>query len=806
MGADIADINNDGWLDIYTADMVAEDNKRLKTNMSGMNPKKFWGLAKAGYHYQYMFNALQLKKGNGLCSEIGQLAGVEATDWSWSPLLADFDNDGYKDLIVTNGIKRDVRNNDYNINRKKFVEQTLEEKKAQGIDDHAFNPLDLLAMAPSIKLKNYAYRNNGDLTFTKVMDDWGMNQKSWSHGSAFSDLDNDGDLDLIMNNQDDNIFLYQNLSTDSETANYIRFKFDSDDPSSFGARVDIVSGELKQTAHLHPVRGYLSQSERAVHFGLGKNEKGELATITWPNEKVQEITGLAVNERHIISPNNASAPSSKNEIETIFTNSGFIKDLLHKEIEHDDFAAEILLPHKMSTLGPCLATADVNNDGLDDIYLGGAKGQAGTLLISKGTGYSKSSVSVLNASASSEDIGALFFDADNDNDLDLFVSSGGNESKIGSSDYQDRLYVNDGSGNFNKSNALPQSAISSSCVIPFDFDGDNDLDLFVGGRQVPGKYPFPTDSRILQNEKGKFEDVTQTMAPDLLNFGMVTDAKAADLNGDGKLDLVLVGEWMPLTAMVQKNGVFESTELTTSANTGWWNTIELADVDNDGDLDLLTGNLGLNVKYKASKEEPFSVYCHDFDENGSLDIVLSYYEQGSCFPVRGRECSSQQMPFIKKKFPTYDQFGEATVKDIHGENLDKALQYHATEFRSGAWLNNGKGKYDFIAFPNEAQIAPIQAIVPIDINSDGNLDLICAGNYSNRVVEPPRSDAGIGSLLLGDGSGNFSPVHPTEHGLKLYQDIRDIALINSASGVKLIAAANDNAVQVYTLNVGIENP
>lgn len=801
MGTDIADINNDGWLDIYTADMVAEDNKRLKTNMSGMNPEKFWGLANAGYHYQYMFNALQLNNGNGLFSEIGQLAGVQATDWSWSPLLADFDNDGFKDLIVTNGQKRDVRNNDYNINRRKYVEETLAEKKAQGIDNHSFNPLDLLAMAPSVKLKNYAYRNNGDLTFSKVMDNWGMNQTSWSHGSAFSDLDNDGDLDVIMNNHDDNVFVYRNLSSDSESANYVRFKFEENDASSLGAKVQITAGGMTQTAHLHPVRGYLSQSERAIHFGIGKNEKVESATVTWPNGKVQKLTDVSVNDTYVLASKNASIASTTPESKTIFTFSETMDLLKHKESEYNDFATEILLPHKMSTLGPCLALADVNSDGTDDIFLGGAKGQPGMLVVSNENGYSKSSTSAFKTSSSNEDVGAVFFDADGDEDLDLYVASGSNEADVGSSEYQDRLYLNDGSGNFSLSANLPQTTISSGCVIPFDFDADNDLDLFVGGRQNPGKYPFPSDSRILQNNDGKFEDVTKNIAPELLGIGMVTDAKATDLNGDGKLDLVLVGEWMPLTAMVQKDGVFESAELTTSANTGWWNTIELADIDNDGDMDLLTGNLGLNIKYKASKDEPFSVFCHDFDNNGSLDIVLSYYDQGSCFPVRGRECSSQQMPFIKKKFPTYDQFGEATVKDIHGENLDKALQYHATEFRSGAWINNGSGKFDFIAFPNEAQIAPIQGIIAKDLNKDGNLDLICAGNYYNREVETTRSDAGVGCVLLGDGTGSFTAMHPTEHGLKLYKDVRDISLCKMKSGTTLIAACNNDALEVYKIEL-----
>lgn len=799
MGADIADINNDGWLDIYTADMVAEDNKRLKTNMSGMNPKKFWTLANAGYHYQYMFNALQLNNGNGLFSEIGQLARVHATDWSWSPIIADLDNDGHKDIIVTNGQKRDVRNNDYDINRKKLVQLTIANAKASGKNDHAFNPLDLLALAPSVKLKNYAYRNNGDLSFSKTMNDWGLSELSWSHGSAVSDLDNDGDLDILVNNHDDPIFLYKNQSNLNESGNHIRFDLNASDPSSMGAEITIRADGKIQFAHLNPVRGYLSQSERKVHFGLGQADKVESVEVKWPNGAVQSLVSLDVNQTIELSPENADVSSEVKKAVPLFSNSSIENLPVHKENDYDDFEKEILLPHKMSTLGPYLSVADVNDDGVDDYYIGGASGQSGSLRISKDGRHSSIANSVFKTDKLSEDMGSAFFDADNDGDLDLYVTSGGNEFPIDALNYQDRLYLNNGNNSWAKSAGLPHERISNSCVTPFDVDDDGDLDLFVGGRQTPGKWPFPTDSKILRNDAGKFIDVTSEIAPFLTGLGMVTDAKSFDLNGDGSSDLILSGEWMSPRILLNANGKFEEASSGLESAIGWWNTLSVIDIDNDGDMDIMAGNLGLNIKYKASPESPFSVYCHDFDENGTFDIVLSYYEKGSCFPVRGRQCSSQQMPFIKKKFPTYDQFGVATVSDIHGENLEKALQYHATEFRSGGWINDGSGQFEFIPFPNEAQIFPVQGIVTMDINDDGNQDLILAGNYYNREVETTRSDAGIGCVLLGNGDGSFKAMPATEHCLALYKDVRDIKLLKGNGSTKLVVANNNDKVQVYRL-------
>lgn len=805
MGTDIADINNDGYMDIMVADMVAEDNQRLKTNMSGMKPEVFRELAKSGYHYQYMFNSLQLNNGNGYFSEIAQLAGVSNTDWSWSPLLADLDNDGFKDLLITNGLKKDMRDNDYMNRSMEFVKKKQAEGRAKGIQNVGFDAFEILDMAPSTLIPNYVFRNNGDLTFQKYSEDWGLDDKFMSQGAAYADLDNDGDLDIILNNMDTTASIYRNNSSEN---NFLRLNLIGEDGNfrGLGARIEINYDNKTGISEANPSRGFMSNSESQVHFGLGKVNEVDRVTVTWSDGNSQTLNNVKANQTLHLKQSDAAGPAPLGkDNESIFTEITDFAGMqfTHSEIEYDDYANEILIPHKMSHLGPYLAIGDVDGNGLDDLYIGGAKDQAGQLYLQETSGKFVAGTNnnwVMDAGC--EDMGAAFLDVENDGDLDLYVVSGGNEYPEGNVRYQDRIYINDGHGNFSISKtAIPTFYESGSCVVPGDWDGDGDADLFIGGRQVPGKYPFPAHSHLLRNDNGTFIDITDDYATGFRNAGLVTSAVWTDYDNDGDNDLIAVGEWMAITAYNNDNGVLEKTEgLIPGNTTGWWNKIIEADMDNDGDMDYVAGNLGLNIKYKASGKAPFEIFCHDFDGNGTLDIYLGYYEKGNLYPVRGRECSSQQMPFVTEKFPTYNEFSTATVEDVLGEKINESLHYQATLFES-VYLENTAEGFIVHKLPNRAQISTIFGIVPMDVNGDEIKDLVISGNYYEREIETTRSDASIGLVLIHDGKGKFNSVDPVKSGLLTYKDVRDMKWINGSNGDGyLIIANNNDALQVYKWN------
>jgi hypothetical protein len=812
MGNDLADINNDGRLDIMAVDMVSEDNYGIKTSMSGMNPNRFFHHVELGLHHQYMFNTLQLNNGvtsdgdGPYFSEIAHLAGVSNTDWSWAPLFFDMDLDGDKDMFIGNGIKRDFRNNDF-VNYHKQVRAELAQQKE--IDREAYIN-DVMARMPERKKTNYFFRNNGDLTFSKLNGSW-IEPLTCSNGAAYADFDNDGDLDMVVNNMDDYAFIYRNNSRERKAGAYLAISLQGTEKNrlGIGARVIIDDGERIQTLEHQPSRGFQSSVAPGLHAGLGDTRKINRIEIIWPDGNIQVLTGVKANQQLVVryEDSDSGSGSGKQPESPLFQVSKTI-DYRHRENTFDDFDRESLLPHRMSRFGPALATGDVNGDGREDVFIGGALSYPGALYLQDADGqFLQTQQDLFAQDRSFEDTGAALFDADGDGDLDLYVVSGGNERPPGSNEYQDRFYENVDGTLQRRASALPAITISGSCVQPFDYDGDGDLDLFVGGRQTPGRYPYPTSSLLLRNDSEEntlsFDDVTSTVAPALTDIGMVTDAIWTNITGEGGSELILSGEWMPLTILQYRDGRFENIteELGLEEETGWWFSVTAADFDRDGDIDLVGGNLGLNYKYKASPAEPFEIYANDFDESGNIDIVLGYYNQGDLYPLRGRECSSNQMPFIKEKFPTYDAYGKATLEEVYEpEKLAQSIHYQAHNFGTTYFENLGNGAFTKKVLDNYAQFSSTNVIIVQDFNGDRHLDLLLAGNLYSSEVETARNDAGYGVYLEGNGRGEFTVKRPFESGLFLHGDIKAGALIQLANGERgIIFAANNDAVQLVKI-------
>lgn len=816
MGNDIADINNDGWLDLMAVDMMGESNYDIKTSMSGMNPKKFQEAVDVGLHHQYMYNTLQLNSGwlddNNVprFSDIAQLAGVASTDWSWAPLFFDMDNDGQKDLFVSNGIKRDFRNND-------FVNY-VNKKQDSIINAEKFDAkkyiTDVLNKMPERKRENFFFRNQGNLDFAKMNQVWGDSMLTSSNGAVYADLDNDGDLDIVLNNTDDPASILKNNSRELGLGHYLAFKLNGpkNNRDGVGARLMVTTKKDRQVQELYFTRGFMSAMGRELHFGLGTSEKATVE-IVWPDDKYQIIGEVPADQLMKLDYANAKTDpkmNRKTEPKSRLFEENTVKgiDYLHVENEFDDFKRESLLPHKMSNEGPSLAVGDINGDGLDDMHIGGAIGQAGALLVQKDDGsFSKTNLETLEKTSSYEDVASTFFDADGDGDLDLYVVSGGSEYDEGSGYLKDRIYINDGKGNFNPvSAALPDLALSGSCVKAADYDNDGDLDLFIGGRQVPGKYPAPAKSYLLQNHssegKIRFEEAPSAIREKWQNLGMVTDALWTDVNGDDFLDLIVTGEWMPIRIFENENGkdFIEKTDAYGLKGTnGWWFSLAADDFDQDGDMDIIGGNLGLNFKYRASVEAPFEVYAGDFDTSGTNDIVLSYHEQEKLVPLRGRECSSNQMPFIKEKFPTYDAFGKASVDDIFNEKqLQKSTHLKAYTFAT-TYFENDHGKFKSRIMPNQAQFSSVNDILIDDFDDDGLKDLLIVGNLYASEVETPRNDASHGLFLKGNGKGDFEPLSPGESGLMIKGDVKFARIIDINGTKSIVVAKNNDSLKVVAV-------
>ena len=793
MGSDYADVNNDLLPDLFVADMSAEDHSRGKQNMATMNTGGFWKTVRSGFHYAYMSNILNLNNGNGYFTDVGQYAGISKTDWSWAPLVADFDNDGYKDVFVTNGIKRELGNQDFG--------HLINDPNNDTIQQLTIN--QVLDVIPSNKLENYAFRNNGDLTFSKVITEWGFGEAVNSNGAAYGDLDNDGDLDLVLNNLEDEAGIYRNNSIN----NYISIKLvgENKNPNGIGSKVKIFTDSTQQYQEVFLSRGYQSSVSPILNFGLGEEERINRIEIVWRDGKVSVEENVRANQLLTFNQSKAKSipettierPRNFNRINP--TTLGI--NYRHRENAFNDFSRQVLLPQEQSTQGPAFAKGDVNGDGLEDIYLGAALNQSGVLYLQNTSGkFDEQKQPALESDKDYEDNGAHFFDADGDGDLDLYIASGGYELMENDALLQDRLYINDGKGNFARSNALPKMLSSTKAVLSFDFDNDGDLDLVVAGRVVPGKYPLAPRSYILENKEGRFVDVTDSVAPEFSQIGMVNDLLLSDYDGDGNPELMVAGEWMPITVFDVANGKFQKVSVASFEGTeGWWNTIAEIDFDDDGDLDYFVGNLGGNNKFHPTSEKPLHIYGNNFDGDGNYDMVLSKLYNGNLVPVRGKECSTSQNPFVSEKIKTYKEFANSTLADIYGSDM-LAESYHEQVFgfESVYMENLGNGEFKINHLPNVGQFGPTMSFVFMDVNRDGHMDVVGAGAIHEAEVETVRYDGNVGYVLLGDSKGGMKPYKD----LGFYNDLNAKHMKSmDIKGERYLFIANNNMpLTVFKVN------
>lgn len=795
MGCDVADFNNDGKVDIAVVDMTETDHVRNKTTMANMDTQAFWSYVnKLDYQHQYMFNTLQLNRGNGTFSNVAFAAGLGSTDWSWSALFADLDNDGWKDFYVTNGYRRYA-------NDKDFREELIARR------DNNLNKAtreELYAKIPEYKLSNYVYQNSKDLEFKNKTKDWGMEHPSYSNGATYADLDNDGDLDILVSNVDAKTFMYRNNSNVKDKNNFLRVKpWGKNAARTANAKVSLYSGDQIQFQEYTASRGYQSSVEHVLHFGLGDIAVVDSLKVEWVSGKTQVIKDVKANQILVLDETN-STPASREaqDDNTIFKqavakNAGI--NYIHKENEYNDFEVEVLLPHKQSALGPFAGVGDVNNDGLDDLYLGGAAGQEGELYVQMKSGKYKKMKGPWQADKHSEDMSSLFFDADGDGDQDLYVASGGSADISKKSLFQDRLYINNGDG-FTKSKSwLPKMINSTLRVKAFDYDQDGDQDLIVGGRLTPEKYPYPSRSYLLENTGKSFKDVT-SKSPDMMSPGLINDILCTDFNKDGKTDIIMAGEWTSIRFFQNNGKSFKdvSKDYIDESHTGWWYSLAMHDIDGDGDQDLIAGNLGVNNKFHASKKKPLSLYSNDFDENGTCDVVLGKYYKGKEVPVRGKQCSTEQMPFISEKFPSFHEFANASLDDMYGEKLGNALHVKVSDFKSYVFMNND-GKFEPVALPMEAQLAPINAMLVKDWTGNGHPDILLAGNMHHVEVETPRYDAGVGLLLEGDGTGAFQVVEMSKSGFYAADDVKDMQYVRGANSDNIVVLNNSNRLKMFKI-------
>jgi len=795
MGVDIADVDNDGWPDIYTSDMLPEDDYRLKTTQSFEPWTLYESKAREGFDHQLMRNMLQHNNGNGTFSDVGWQAGVARTDWSWAALIADFDLDGNKDIFVANGLAKDVTSQDYIA----FLsnDQTLLAATRGGKERVDF--ASLINPMTSTKLPDYAFRNNGDLTFTKVSAAWGLDRPSFSNGAAYGDLDGDGAPDLVVNNVNDEAFVYRNNARSQLAANrflQVNLVGEGGNPFAVGARVTLRTPDRQFMQELEPTRGFQSSVDYTLTFGVGRVDTLESVTVDWPDGRTSGMTHVGTNQRLTIredsvaapSPPPHSPPSAAPVFRDITAQVGL--DFRHQENDFVDFDREPLMPKMVSREGPFVAVGDVNGDGLDDFFIGGAKGQASALYVQRPNGsFVATNQTLFDADKISEDLGAAFFDANGDGKLDLYVVTGGNEFSDQAPALEDRLYLGNGRGGFTKTQGrLPPLFTSGSRVaVGRDY-------VFVGARVTPARYGITPPSALLKNDgHGHFTDVTARVAPELARVGMVTDALWADVDHDGRLDLIVVGEWMPITVFRNTGTKFERMAVRGLEHAaGWWNRIITADFNGDGRPDFVLGNLGLNTRLHASPAEPARMYVKDFDGNGFPEQIMSLYENDKFLPLPLRDELTSALPSLKPRYPKYSDYAGQTVEQIFGSAVTDAVLKQAETFASAIALSNRDGSYTLVPLPREAQIAPVYGILAGDFDHDGKLDLLLTGNFSGVQPEIGSMMASYGLMLHGDGHGEFTALAEAQSGFVVPGEARDIQRLRSTRGDLYVVARNND--------------
>ncbi|MBL7813911.1 MAG: VCBS repeat-containing protein [Saprospiraceae bacterium] len=812
MGSDVADVNNDGKLDVFTTEMMPYHNKRKKVFLNANNYNNYINNESYGFEYQYARNVLQLNRGlnpeTGLptFSDIAFIGDVQETEWSWTPLMADFDNDGNRDIFVTNGFPRDVTDHDFGAYRSTV--------------SYLIPEVELQKTIPQIKVPKFLFRNEGDLRFKDVSKEWGVAVSAFSNGAAYGDLDNDGDLDLIVNNINDKAFVFQNTVNDSDKkSNYLRLKIEGEQPNTdaFGATATVFFGGKQQIAQLVSARGYISTSENCLHFGLGTATKVDSVIVKWQGGKTAKLGLQAINQM-ITVKFGQNTPFTEGGSLALFDDLNpktFGLDFIHRDSDFIDFNYQKTLPHKFSEYGPSVSVGDVNGDGRDDIYVGGSALFDGTWFLQNANGqFSKKSVSYkLDPKKQEEELGTLLFDADNDGDNDLYIVHGSSQYPPNSPFYQDVLCINDGKGNFKiAQNALPTETSCGQTVKAADFDGDGDLDLFVGARVLPFAYPKTDRSFLLRNDsKGKdkpvFTDVTQEVCPELAQIGMISDALWTDFNGDNQPDLLLAGEWMPLTFLQNDHGKLKNATANSGIGDkiGWWTSLTAADFDNDGDVDYMAGNFGENLYFKCSSGEPLSIYAKDFDNNGLYDPFISCFWRDTAgqrkeFFYHTRDDMVKQLVLIRRKFLTYGDFGKATVQDVFSQKELEGAQIFKSNWLSTSYLENiGGGKFKISALPTTAQLAPIYGMMPFDVDKDGLLDLVMVGNDYGMELLQGRADAFDGLVLKNMGQNQFKTIELDNSHFYVPNNARALTQVVVKDKSLLLATQNKGALKAFAL-------